>query len=111
MAIRVEPMHRTAGTSGLKKIVGNAVALHPQRPIVVETYNVPRSDSPAYAPDSETRLRFTDYTANEVVADQLVVLGAHTMRFSPDGERLLFLPGGKGAWSRIIVFAAPWGRE
>ena len=56
-------------------------------------------------------VRLYDYARERVVADLPLPCYPHTVAFSPSGRRLLVLPGGRGTWGKVLVFAEPWGPD
>src|SRR6266702_8585409 len=94
-----EPFTLLGTTPKIKKIWGGAVALSPVAPLVADTR---RLDN-----DSNV-LRITDYRTGTVVGQSAIPLFCHTLSFSPDGNCLLALPGGRGFWNTLLVYSEPW---
>jgi CHAT domain-containing protein len=93
-----QPFAVAGATPRLHKILGNAVALSPAAKIVADCGDA----------DKQDYLRLTDYETGVEIARHPLPSGAHTLAFSGDGRHLLVMPGGKGSWSQLQVYAAPW---
>jgi hypothetical protein len=93
-----QPFALLGATPSIKKILGSAVALSPTAKIVADCGTV----------DKQDYLRLTNYETRAEIARHPLPIHAHTLEFSADGKHLLVIPGGKGTWSRVLVYAEPW---
>lgn len=119
MATVVEPARLIATTPDAPDRIRlwGTIALAGGVPLLAETVRVSALRS-AQPPERGGRpetgddvVRLYDYAREQVVAHLPVPLFAHTLAFSPSGRRLLVLPGGRGTWGKILVFAEPWGPD
>ncbi|MGE0853099.1 MAG: CHAT domain-containing protein [Hyphomicrobiaceae bacterium] len=93
-----QPFAQLGATPQIKKISGYAVALSPMAKVVADCGKV----------DNQYYLRLTSYETGSEIARHPLPHGAHTLEFSSDGRHLLVMPGGKGNWSRLLIYAEPW---
>jgi CHAT domain-containing protein/HEAT repeat protein len=100
-----------------RTLLDATIALAGGAPLLAEAVQIPRTipassaqrgDQPQAYDDA---VRLYDYTREQVVASLPVPIRPHTLMFSPSGRRLLVLPGGRGSWGTILVFAEPWGPD
>jgi hypothetical protein len=96
-----QPYIVVCSTPPIEKVLGlgGPVALSPVAPLVAETGKSPDGDI----------LRITNYQTAEIVGQSSIPCSMnHTLSFSPDGKLLFAMPGFKGTWKTLFVYAEPW---